>query len=72
MTKKYRKTRGSGLGTVGRVVSSDTSDPRIHYQHRQKFIHLSVKCIKTKRQNKEKVAGKAHFLKDRKTEGIKP
>ena len=29
---------GSGIGTVGRAVTSDTRDPRFESQHKQKFI----------------------------------
>ena len=30
---------GSGRGSVGRAVASDTRDPRFESQHRQNFIY---------------------------------
>ena len=32
------RTKGSGCGTVGRAVATDTRDPRFESQHQQKFI----------------------------------
>ena len=47
---------GSGCGTVGRAVASNTRDLWFESQHRQKFIcHLCHWCRKDK--NKEKEAG---------------
>ena len=45
---------GSGCGSVGRAVASDTRGPRFKSSHRQKFIF--------KDENKEKEAGYGPFL----------
>ena len=50
------KILGSGCGSVGSEVASDTRDPRFESSHRQTFIeHLfSVNCVeKTKIKKKE-------------------
>ena len=41
---------GSGRGSVGRVVASDTRDPRFEYSHWQTLYYLyNVNCVvKTK------------------------
>ena len=51
--------RGSGGGSVGRAVASDTRDPRFESQHRQT---LSTNCT-LKDENKEKQAGNGPFKK---------
>ena len=54
---------GSGCGSVGRAVASDTRGPRFEYSHRQKFIYWTfIYCgLFWKDENKEKIM--AHFLK---------
>ena len=41
--------QGSGCGSVGRVVTSDTRGPRFESSHRQKFIYnehlFTVNCV---------------------------
>ena len=58
---------GSGCGSVGRGVASDTRGPRFESGHRQIFIfkeHLfTLNCV-LKRQNKEKEARNGPFKKD--------
>ena len=55
---------GSGCGSVGRAVDSDTRDPRFDSSHRQKFIeHLFIiNCIEKTKINKKR-PGMAHFIK---------
>ena len=54
---------GSGCGSVGRVVASDTNGPWFEPCHWQMFKHLfTVNCV-LKRRKKKKEAGNAHFLK---------
>ena len=55
--------RGSGCGSVGRAVASDTRDPRFESRHRQTFIkHLfTVSCVE-KTKIKKKEAGNGPFL----------
>ena len=45
------KVGGSGCGSVGRVVASNTRDPWFESSHRQKFI-LNVNFRKDKNQQK--------------------
>ena len=47
-TKHLSSMLGSGCGTVGRVVASDTRDPQFESQHRQKFICQLYNIEKTK------------------------
>ena len=58
---------GSGCGSVGRAVASDTRGPRFESSHRQKFIntkHLyTVNCVLKKTKIKEKEAGNGPFFK---------
>ena len=56
-TKSFRF--GSGCGSVGRVVASDTRDPRFESSHRLIYLLLAV----LKRRKKKKRPGVAHFLK---------
>ena len=51
---------GSGGGSVGRAVASDTRDPRFESQHRQT---LSTNCTLKKDENKEKEARNGQFKK---------
>ena len=51
---------GSGGGSVGRAVASNTRDPRFESRHRQSFIYqLYIR----KDENKEKEAGNGPSLK---------
>ena len=56
---------GSGCGSVGRAVASDTKDPQFKSRHRQTFTkHLfTVHCVE-KTKIKKKRPGMAHFLKN--------
>ena len=49
---------GSGCGTVGRAVASDTSDPKFEYSH--PILLFSLNCFE--RHNKEKEAGNGQFF----------
>ena len=54
---------GSGCGSVGRVVASNTRDPWFKSSHRQKFSyieHLFTLCIE-KTKIKKKRPGMAHL-----------
>ena len=56
-------TMGSGGGSVGRAVASDSRGPRFESSHRQKFI-LNIYCqLYWKDENKEKEAGNGPFFK---------
>ena len=58
-------TMGSGCGSVGRAVASDTRGPRFESSHRQKFI-LNICLLSTvysKDENKEKDAGDGPLFK---------
>ena len=54
---------GSGCGSVGRAVASDTRDPQFESSHRKAFIkHLfTVNCV-VKTKIKKKRPGMAYFL----------
>ena len=54
-------TVGSGCGSVGRTVASDTRDPRFESSHRQKFVNCQLCIEKTK--IKKKRPGMAHLKK---------
>ena len=58
---------GSGCGSVGRAVASDTRGPRFESSHRQKFnieqLLDTVNCVLKRRKIKKKRPGMAHFLK---------
>ena len=56
--------RGSGCGSVGRAVASDTRDPRLESRHWQTLIkHLfTVNCVE-KTKTKKKEAGNGPFKK---------
>ena len=57
---------GSGCGSVGRAVASDTRGPRFESSHQQNKFYiehlLTVNCV-LKRRNKEKEAGNGPFKK---------
>ena len=59
---------GSGDGSVGKAVASDTRGPQFESQHRKVFIEYcllsTVNCIE-KMKIKKKWTGVAHFLKNR-------
>ena len=58
---------GSGCGSVGRAVASDTRDPRFESNHRQKNYILNICLLSTvywKDENKEKEAGNGPFFKN--------
>ena len=63
---------GSGCGSVGRVVASDTRGPRFKSSHRQKFIYILNICLLStvywKEKNKEKEAGYGPFFKKHQVE----
>ena len=52
-------TKGSGCGTVGRAVNSNTRDLQFESQYRQKFICQLYNIEKT--ETKKKRPGKAHL-----------
>ena len=58
---------GSGCGSVGRVVASDTRGPQFESSHRQKIIYILNICLLSivywKDDNKEKEAGNGPFFK---------
>ena len=61
--------RGSGCGSVGRAVASDTRGPRFESSHRQKFINIeqllyTVNCVMKRQKIKKKRPGMAHFKKN--------
>ena len=60
---------GSGCGSVGRAVASNTRGPRFESSHRQKFIYtLNISLLSTvyrKDENKGKKAGNGPFFKKR-------
>ena len=56
---------GSGGGSFGRVVSSDSRGPQFESSHRQKFI-MNIYCqLYWKTKIKKKRPGMAHFNNDR-------
>ena len=61
---KKSKFRGSGCGTVGRAVASDTRGPLFEYSHRQFYLLTNVLKLFWKDENKEvKRSGMAQFKK---------
>ena len=56
--------QGSGCGSVGRAVASDSKGPRSESHHRQNIYieHFTVNCIE-KTKIKKKRPGRAHFFK---------
>ena len=57
---------GSGCGSVGKAVASDTRGLRFESSHRQKFIYILNICLLStvywKDENKEKEAGDGPFF----------
>ena len=57
---------GSGCGSVGKAVASNTRGPQFKSSHRQKFIYILNICLLStvywKDENKEKEAGKDPFF----------
>ena len=53
---KVLNSWGSGCGSIGRAVASNTRGPRFESRHRQIFVeHLfTVNCIVLKNKNKRK------------------
>ena len=60
-----KSTIGSGCGSVGRAVSSDTRGPWFESSHRQKCIYIehlfTVNCVFEKTKIKKKRPGMAHL-----------
>ena len=57
-----RQTQGSGCGSVGRAVASNTRGPRFKSSHRQKFINIeqllyTINCVLKRRKIKKKRPG---------------
>ena len=64
------KRLGSGCGSVGRAVASDTRCPQFESSHQQKFINIeqllyTVNCVLKRRKIKKKRPGMAHLKKRR-------
>ena len=63
----YKKTRmcdvGSGFGSVGRPVASNTRDTQFESRHRKTLFILSVNCIEKTKIHKKR-PGIFHFKKD--------
>ena len=51
---------GSGCGSVGRAVASNTRDPRFESQHGQNFIY-QLYIYKEKTKIKKKMQGMVHL-----------
>ena len=66
-SNKFLGHWGSGCGSVGKAVASDTTGPRFESSHWQKFIYiLNIFLLSTmywKEKIKKKRPGMAHFLK---------
>ena len=63
------RKRGSGCGSVGRAVASNTRGPQFKSSLRQTLYHLlTVNCIEKTKINKKRL-GKAHFLKKQSVKG---
>ena len=65
---KTEKDMGSGCGSVGRAVASNTRGPQFESSHPQKFIYILNICLLSTvfwkdEKIKKKRPGKAHFLK---------
>ena len=67
---------GSGCGSVGRAVASDTRGPRFESSHRQKFNYLLNICLLStvywKDENKEKRGREWPILKKKKSPSCYP
>ena len=66
------REQGSGCGSVGRAVASNTRGPRFESSHRQIFIYILKICILSTvcwiDENKEKEARNGPFKKNREQE----
>ena len=63
LSTKNRLILGSGCGSVGRAVASNSGGPWFESSHQQKFI-LNIYCqLKKTTKIKKKRPGMAHFLK---------
>ena len=61
---KVEISQGSGCGSVGRAVASNTREPRFEPHHRQNFIYQIIyQLYKRKDENNEKKAGNGPSLK---------
>ena len=56
VNSKQKLGNGSGCGSVGRAVTSDSRGPRFESSHRQKLYFLFEKIV-----NKQNEAELAHF-----------
>ena len=57
--------KGSGCGSVGRVVASDTRGPQFESSHRQNLLNICLlSTVYWKDKNKEKEAGNGPFFKN--------
>ena len=60
--------KGSGCGTIGRAVTSETRDPQFESHYWHIFIDYLQHCVNTKDENKGlKRSGKASLSKARET-----
>ena len=63
---KTAECLGSGCGSVGRAVASDTRGSQFKSSHRQIFIYILNYCLLStcieKTKNKEKGGGMAHYF----------
>ena len=59
---KQEVDQGSGCGSVGRMVASNSRGPWFKSSHRQKFILNIYRQLHWKDENKEKEAGNGPFL----------
>ena len=64
-SKKEQPMKGSGCGSVGRAVASDTRGLQLKYYHRQILYWTFVSSkLYWKDKNKEKEAGNGPFFKE--------
>ena len=66
---------GSGCGSVGRAVASDTGGPRFESSH-GKLLYLTLRFLFTvncneKTKIKKKMVGMAHFFKKRRYSNVR-
>ena len=65
ISRKELESLGSGCGSVGRAVASDTRGPLFESSHRQKFIYILNICLLStvyrRDKYKEKEAGFGPF-----------
>ena len=71
MGKKFLS--GSGCGSIGREVASDTTGPRFESSHRQLLLYqYFLLTICRKDENKEKEAGNGPFFEKTERWGLSP